>query len=70
MDFLTKTKMQIDFAVRRYAFGFCPTQEFNFESLDLGNATPQKFPGASSNTTSPLCGSLPQEMDQPVELTK
>jgi hypothetical protein len=57
-DFLTTAKMRLDFATRRYSFGFKPEQEFEFACLDVTKQASQEFPCPREEFGPLMCGSV------------
>jgi transposase InsO family protein len=70
VDFLTSTKMRVDFSMRTYNFGFHPDEEFKFEPVDLGQVISQDFPCPNDARETLLCASLPAELGNPSELDR
>ena len=35
VDFMSHTKVQLDFVARKYSFRFCPEQDFDFEPFEF-----------------------------------
>jgi hypothetical protein len=57
-DFLMTAKMRLDFATRRYSFGFKPETEFEFAWLDVTKRAPQEFPCPREESSHLMCESV------------